>query len=33
MTEAALYGIAAALYVVAVVLVLRLFSDSDRDGQ
>lgn len=33
MTEAALYGIAAALYVVAVVLVLRLFSDSDRDDQ
>ncbi len=33
MTEAALYGIAAALYVVAVVLVLRLFSDSDRDSQ
>jgi hypothetical protein len=33
MTEAALYGIAAALYVAAVVLVLRLFSDSDKDGQ
>ena len=33
MTEAALYGIAAALYVVAVVLVLRLFSDSDKDDQ
>ena len=33
MTEAALYGIAAALYVVAVVLVLRLFSPTDKDDQ
>ena len=33
MTEAALYGIAAALYVAAVVLVLRLFSQTDKDDQ
>lgn len=31
MIEAALYGLAAAVYVVAVVIVLRVFSVTDRD--
>lgn len=31
MIEAALYGLAAAGYVVAVVIVLRVFSSTDRD--
>ena len=30
MIEAALYGLAAAGYVIAVVIVLRLFSSTDR---
>ena len=32
MIEAALYGLAAAGYVVFVVIVLRLFSSTDRDA-
>ena len=31
MIEAALYGLAAAGYVIGVVIVLRLFSSTDRD--
>lgn len=33
MIEASLYGLAAAGYVIVVVLVLRLFSGTDRDDE
>lgn len=33
MIEASLYGLAAAGYVIVVVLVLRLFSSTDRDDE